>query len=129
MSPQPPPAAFRAAAIVSLLLAAAGCSVFKSNVEAQTVVDQRVIGMSVGDFFDRYGAAKTRHVEPDGTTEYGWISAIGATPNSGYYGLDDRTCTLRVLATKNGRISLATILQDMPGRTTTSRCGEIFKAP
>lgn len=129
MSPDRKTAAGRAAATVLLLCAIAACGILKSNEEAQAVVNQRVVGMSVGDFFDRYGAAKTRHVEPDGTSEYGWISAIGATPNSGFYGLDDRTCTLRVLATKNGRITLATVLQDMPGRTTTSRCGEIFKAP
>ena len=34
----------------------------------------------------------------------------------------------KIIADKNGRILTATIVDDMPGRTTTSRCMEIFKA-
>ena len=128
MSPVFHTAALRAAAIASLLLAIAGCSVFKTNEEAQTAINQRVVGMSVGDFFERYGSWKARQVQPDGAVEYAWISAIGATPNSGFYGLDDRTCSVRIIADKNGRILTATIVDDMPGRTTTSRCTEIFRA-
>ena len=128
MSPEFQTAAPRAAAAAALLLAVAGCSVFKTNEEAQAVINQRVIGMQVGDFFDRYGRPKLREAQADGTTEYAWISAITATPNSGYYGLDDRTCTMRIIADRNGRIVSATILQDMPGRTSTSRCLELFKA-
>ena len=60
LSPEFPTAALRAAAIVSLLLAIAGCSVFKTNEEAQTAINQRVVGMSVGDFFDRYGSWNRR---------------------------------------------------------------------
>ena len=51
----------------------------------------------------------------------------GEAPNSGFYGLDDSTCTLKLVAGKNGKIVTATILQDMPGRTSTSRCLEVFK--
>ena len=58
-----------------MLLAVAGCSVFKNNEEAQAVINQRVIGMPVGDFFDRYGRAQLRDPQPDGTVEYSWISA------------------------------------------------------
>ena len=126
--PESPTAALRAAAIVALLLAAAGCSVFKGNEEAQAVINQRVVGMQVGDFFDRYGRAGVRDPQADGTTEYKWISEITATPNKGFYGMDDRTCTLRIIAAKDGRITVASILQDMPGRTSTSRCMEMFKA-
>jgi hypothetical protein len=129
LTPEHKSAAARAAATLLLLAALAGCSVFKNNVEAQTTINQRVIGMAAGDFFQRYGAWTTRAELPDGSTEYGWISAIGATTNSGFYGLDDRTCTLRVIAGKNGKILVADILQDMPGRTSNSRCGEMFKAP
>ena len=128
MSPEFQTAAPRAAAAAALLLAVAGCSVFKTNEEAQAVINQRVIGMPVGDFFDRYGRPKLREAQADGTTEYAWISAITATPNSGYYGLDDRTCSMKIIAAKDGRIVTASIVQDMPGRTTTSRCLEIFKA-
>jgi hypothetical protein len=127
LSPEFQTAAPRAAAAAALLLAVAGCSVFKTNEEAQAVINQRVIGMRVGDFFDRYGRPKLREAQADGTTEYAWISEITATPNSGYYGLDDRTCSLKIIAAKDGRIVTVTIVQDMPGRTTTSRCLELFK--
>ena len=127
MSPEFQTAAPRAAAAAALLLAVAGCSVFKTNEEAQAVINQRVIGMRVGDFFDRYGRPKLREAQADGTTEYAWISEITATPNSGYYGLDDRTCSMKIIAAKDGRIVTASIVQDMPGRTTTSRCLELFK--
>jgi len=127
LSPEFQTAAPRAAAAAALLLAVAGCSVFKTNEEAQAVINQRVIGMRVGDFFDRYGRPKLREAQADGTTEYAWISEITATPNSGYYGLDDRTCSMKIIAAKDGRIITASIVQDMPGRTTTSRCLELFK--
>ena len=55
MSPEFQTAALRAAATLSLLLAIAGCSIFKTNEEAQAAINQRVVGMQVGDFFDRYG--------------------------------------------------------------------------
>jgi hypothetical protein len=126
--PESPTAALRAAAIVALLLGAAGCSVFKTNEEAQAAINQRVVGMQAGDFFDRFGRAKIRDPQSDGTIEYQWISPMGETRNSGYYGLDDRTCTLRIVAGKDGKIQSAIILQDMPGRTSTSRCLEMFKA-
>jgi len=126
--PEFPTAALRAAAIVVLLLVTAGCSVFKTNEEAQATVNQRVVGMQAGDFFDRYGRAKIRDPQGDGSIEYQWISPIGETRNSGYYGLDDRTCTLRLIAGKDGKIHTATILQDMPGRSSNSRCMEMFKA-
>ena len=128
MSPEPQTAALRAVAAASLLLALAGCSVFKTNEETQAVINQRVVGTPVGAFFDRYGPAKRREQQADGTIEFAWISAITATPNSGYYGLDDRTCTLRLIAGKDGKIHTATILQDMPGRSSISRCMEMFKA-
>ena len=126
--PEFPTAALRAVAMVALLLAGAGCGLFKTNEEAQAAINQRVVGMPVGEFFDRYGRAGIRDPQLDGTTEYKWISEITTTPNSGFYGMDDRTCTLRIVAGKDGRIVVASILQDMPGRTSTSRCLEMFKA-
>ncbi len=127
MSPECKTAVARAAATLLLLSALAGCSLFKNNEEAQAVVNRRVVGMAAGDFFQRYGTWATRREQVDGTTDYGWVSAIGATTNSGYYGLDDRTCTMKIVTAKDGRIVIATILEDMPGRTSTSRCGELFK--
>ena len=125
--PESPTAALRAAALAALLLAAAGCGVFKTNEAAQAVIDQRVVGMQAGDFFDRYGRAKIRDPQSDGSIEYQWISPLGETRYSGYYGVDDRTRTLRLIAGKDGKILTATILQDMPGVTSTSRCMEMFK--
>jgi hypothetical protein len=126
--PEFPTAALRASAIAALLLAAAGCSVFKDNEEAQAAINQRVVGMQSGDFFDRYGRAQVRDPQSDGSIEYRWISPIGETRYSGYYGRDDRTCTLRLIAGKDGKILTATILQDMPGVTSISRCLEMFRA-
>jgi hypothetical protein len=130
LHPELPAAAPRAAApLLLLLLAVGGCSVFKTSVEAQAVIDQRVIGRPVGEFFDRYGQAKRREPQADGSIEYAWVSAIEAKPpNAGWYGQDDRYCQLKLIATKDGRIVTASIVQDMPGRTTTSRCIEIFGA-
>ncbi len=125
MSPESKTAAARAAALL-LLLSCAGCAMFKNRDEAQAVIDQRVVGMPVGDFFQQYGPAKNRAELADGATDFAWVSPIGPTPNAGYYGLDDRTCTLRIVSARNGRITVATIVQDMPGRTSTSRCGEMF---
>jgi hypothetical protein len=118
----------RIAACLVLLGAVAGCGLFKSNEEAQATINQRVTGMAAGDFFQQFGTWRTRSEQPDGSTEYAWVSAAGPTPSSGFYGLDERTCTLRVSAGKNGRIVSADIVLDNPGRVSTSRCGEIFKA-
>lgn len=121
-------ASFIAAGVVSgAVLATTGCSVFKSNEEAQTIVTQRVAGMTAGAFFDAYGRWKNRVELPNGGTAYRWESGVGSAP-PGIYGLDERTCIMRILADKNGRIESATILNDTPGRVSTSRCGEMFRA-
>lgn len=129
LSPAIHTAALRAAAAASLLLAVAGCGVFKGNEEAQAVVNQRLVGTQVGEFFERYGRPRLREPQADGSADYSWISGTAATQYSGYYGIDDRTCTMRIAAAKDGRIVSAAIIQDMPGRTSTSRCLELFKAP
>ena len=120
--------AARAAASLLLLCTLAGCGLFKTNETTQAVISQRLVGMPVGDFFQQYGPWKIRNELVDGTIDYSWVSAIGATPNSGYYGLDDRTCTLHIVAARNGRIAVADVLQDNVGRTSTSRCVEMFTA-
>ena len=128
MIPQSPTAALRSAAIAALLLAVAGCNVFKNNDETQAVVSQRAVGMQVGDFFDRYGRPKVREPQADGSFEYLWLSVIGETPNRGWDGLDDKICTLRLIVAKDGKILTALVLKDTPGRSSMSRCVEIFKA-
>ena len=112
---------------MALLAGLAACSVFRSNEEAQTVINQRVIGKPVGEFFDTYGPALRREQQADGSTEYAWMSAITKPLNAGFYGQDDRYCQLRLIASKDGRIVTASIVQDNPGRTSTSRCLELFK--
>jgi hypothetical protein len=117
---------FRGAALL-LLCGLAACSVFKNNEEAQAVVNQRVIGMPAGDFFQAFGPARSRSEQLDGSTSYDWISSTGKVA-AGPGWLDDRTCTLRVVADKRGRIATADVILDNPGRVSTSRCGEMFKA-
>ena len=118
----------RTGATLLLLASLAACGIFKNNQEAQAVINQRVTGMPAGDFFDQFGPWRTRSEQADGSVAYSWISALGPTPNSGYLGLDERTCTLRIVAAKNGKIATADIVLDNPGRVSTSRCGEMFKA-
>lgn len=123
-----PPVFFRAAVSAGLVLAAAlaGCSVFKTNEEAQAILTQRVAGLTAGQFFDAFGRAKKRYELANGSVEYYWESEIGSV-QAGPAGLDERVCKLNLLVTKDGRIDSATIVQDNPGRKSTSRCGELFK--
>lgn len=122
------PVLFRAGAALSLFVALAACGVFKKDETVQSVVDQRVLGRSAGEFFDRFGAARQRTELLDGTTEYSWTSSIGQRTAAGYVGLDDRTCTLRVIVARDGRIASAGVVFDNLGRSSTSRCKELFGA-
>jgi hypothetical protein len=117
--------ALAAAALVCTL---AGCELLKHDADAQARVSARVLGMAAGDFFDRYGRARTRREATGGMIEYDWISAVGfARP--GVEGLDQRVCRLHLVADARGRIERVDVLYDAPGNTSTSRCGEIFAAP
>ncbi len=113
--------------VVLALSGLAACSIFKNNEEAQAIINQRVVGMSVGDFFQTYGSPRTRSEQLDGSTRYDWQSSIGKVA-AGPGGLDQRTCTLHIVADRRGRIATAEIVLDNPGRRSTSRCGEMFKA-
>jgi hypothetical protein len=110
------------------LAALAGCGSLTNNDAAQAVVNERVIGMQAGDFFQQFGGTRTRSEQADGSTSYDWKSALGPTQNAGYYGLDERTCTLHVVADKKGKIASVDVVLDNVGRVSTSRCTEIFKA-
>ncbi len=109
-----------------LLIATAGCSVFKSNEEAQAIITQRVVGMPSGDFFQRYGTWNKRFEQANGVADYSWESAVGYAP-AGPLGQDDRVCKLRIAVNRAGRIESAVIANDNPGSVSTSRCGEMFK--
>lgn len=110
------------------LAALVGCGSLKNDSAVQEVVNARVVGMQAGDFFREFGSAQTRGEQADGSTFYDWRSALGPTQNSGYYGLDERTCTLHLVADKKGRIASVDVVLDNVGRVSTSRCTEIFKA-
>ena len=121
----------RAAAIATLLctlLAACGpLGLIKGKDEPQDVVNQHVVGMQVGDFFQRYGRPGSRREELDGSTTYDWESSIGPTP-PGENSLDERTCRLRLSADRRGKITTALVTLDNIGRVSTSRCKEMFIA-
>ena len=128
MIPERIPRFARAAAALSLLVALAACGTFfKKDEEVQAVVNNRAIGMSAGDFFDQFGIWKQRTELLDGTTEFSWTSATAARTAAGYVSLDDRTCTLRLIVAKNGKVASAEVIYDNQGRTSTSRCGELFR--
>jgi hypothetical protein len=104
----------------------AACGILKKNEEAQAVVNQRVVGLPAGEFFQAYGAARNRSEQLDGGTTYDWISSTDAV-RAGPGWLDERTCSMRIVVDAKGRIAVAEIVLDNIGRTSTSRCGEMFK--
>jgi hypothetical protein len=117
----------RALAAASLLAALSACGIFKNNEEVLAIVNKRVIGMPVGEFFDRYGRPRTRSERSDGSMEYDWISAVPyARP--GPEGLDERVCKLVLTSDPRGRINSVVVRYDAQGVTSASRCGEIFAA-
>ena len=124
---RPTPAALPLAPAVLLVLAGlAGCGTFKNNDETQAVVSQRVVGMAAGDFFQEFGRFRGRSIQPDGSVLYQWESEMGAT-RPGFHGPDERICRLRLFTDKRGRIESVTVQLDDPGRTSSSRCGELFR--
>ena len=105
-----------------------GCGLLKGDENAVARVNARVLGMPAGEFFDRYGRARSRREGAGGMVDYDWVSAVGfARP--GVEGLDERVCRLHLVADARGRIERVDVLYDAQGNTTTSRCGEIFSAP
>ena len=123
----PLPAFLRRLVAAALLIAVGGCELFKHNEEAQAIVNQRVLGKPVGEFFDRYGRATARTEVGDNTAIYNWVSDRGMT-RPGPEGQDERICKLRLTVDKTGKISDVQILYDAQGVKSRSRCGEIFAA-
>ena len=127
MIPERIPGLARASTALLLLAALTGCgTLFKKDEAVQSVVNNRAIGMSAGEFFDQFGVWRQRTELLDGTIEFSWTSATAKTTPAGYVSLDDRTCTLRVIAAKNGKIVSAEVIYDNLGRNSTSRCAELF---
>ena len=127
MIPERIPGLARASTALLLLAALTGCgTLFKKDEAVQSVVNNRAIGMSAGEFFDQFGVWRQRTELLDGTTEFSWTSATAARTAAGYVSLDDRTCTLRIVIAKNGKIISADVVFDNQGRVSTSRCAEVF---
>ena len=118
----------RALAAAALLVAVGGCELFKHNEEAEAIINNRVLGKPIGEFFDRYGRATARTEIGNNTAIYNWISAVGMT-RPGPEGQDERVCKLRLSVDKAGKITDVQILYDAQGTKSRSRCGEIFAAP
>ena len=122
------PALLSACVAAVVVVAVGGCELFKDNQEAMAVINQRIVGKPVGQFFDRYGRATARTEIGDNTSIYNWISDVGMT-RPGPEGQDERVCKLRLTVDKGGRISNVDILYDAQGVKSRSRCGEIFAGP
>ena len=122
------PAVLRRLASAALVVAVGGCELFKHNQEATAIINSRVLGKPVGEFFDRYGRATARTETGDNTAVYNWISDVGMT-RPGPEGQDERICKLRLTVDKAGKVSDVQILYDAQGTKSASRCGEIFAAP
>ncbi len=118
----------RALCAVLALASLAGCQMLKHDEDVSAVVNRRAVGMAAGDFFDRFGSAGRALDQGDGSAQYDWVSSVGyALP--GPAGQDERICRLKVSVDNKGRVSAVQIIYDAQGRTSTSRCGEIFAAP
>ncbi len=117
----------RAVAAALLLASLGGCELLKHDQEAIAVINARIVGMPVGEFFDRYGRADSHDTLPDGSSEYLWASQP-AFARPGPESFDDQICRMRLTVDKRGRIGGTTVLFDAPGKKSVSRCGEIFAA-
>ena len=124
----PLPAHLLRLAAAALLIAVGGCELFKHNQEATAIINNRVLGKPVGEFFDRYGRATASTEIGNSTSIYNWVSDRGMT-RPGPEGQDERVCRLRLTGDKAGKVSDVQILYDAQGTKSASRCGEIFAAP
>jgi hypothetical protein len=129
-----PPATFKdivKALIALLALSLGGCgSIFGRDPAKDThaILDKRIVGMSVGDFFERYGAPLSRDEGRDGSLGFVWeggLTKISAGPT----GPEALICRLRLGTGKDGRISAVVVLRDGEGLRRLSRCVELIDRP
>ena len=111
-----------------LALCLAGCqAIFHVNDEdAQAIVDKRVLGMSVGDFFARYGAPSSRAEANDGSRVFTWSTKTPSVA-PGPRGPEESLCWLRLSTDRNGRIVAAPITRDGKGQRHLSICADLFE--
>ena len=91
----------------------------------QGVVNRRVLGLSSGDFLQRYGAPLTRSEAADRSLTFTWESEALRSP-AGPYGAEESICRLRLTTDTQGRIVSALILYDGQSPRRPSRCAELF---
>ena len=117
-----------AAFVPALLLALAGCqNLLRSpDADAQAIVNRRVLGLSAGEFFQRYGAPRRREESSDGTLAFVWEGGLESVP-AGVYGPEELICGLQLRADRRGRIVAASIVRDGKGQRGLSRCAELFE--
>ena len=121
-------ATFKIAFVPALLLALAGCQNFLRDpaADAQTIVNRRVLGLSAGEFFQRYGAPRRREESSDGTLVFAWEGGLQSVP-AGVYGPEELVCGLHITTDRRGRIVAAAIVRDGKGQRNSSRCAELFE--
>ncbi len=116
---------FPPALLVVLLSGLAACSSLRGP-DPQGVVDRKLVGTPVGDFFARHGAPRGRALGADGRHSFVWESGfegVGIGPRAGA-GLH---CRLHLVSDADGRIVAATIVSDMPGeRHVSSYCLDLL---
>jgi len=67
-------------------------------------VNAKALGVSAGDFFERYGRPMSRLEKSDGTLVFDWAGGstrVAAGPN----GPEEKICRLLITTDKNGRIA------------------------
>jgi hypothetical protein len=112
--------------LVAITAAASlGACALRGPDEAQQVVNSRTLGVSSGDFFQRYGRPAKRYETPQGIYVFDWE---GGTEHmaAGVIGQEDKVCRLRLTTDKNGRIETVEIVRDAKGERRLSRCAELF---
>ena len=114
--------------VPALLLALAGCqNLLRSpGADAQAIVDRRALGVSAGEFFQRYGPPRRREEASDGTLSFTWEGGLELVP-AGVYGPEELICGLNITTDRRGRIVAAPIVRDGKGQRRASRCAELFE--
>jgi hypothetical protein len=119
------PSRHLAAVLLVPLLSGLGACSHMRGPDPQGVVDQKLVGTPVGDFFERHGAPRSRTLGADGRHSFDWESGfegVGNGPRAGA-GLH---CQLHITSAPNGRIVAATIVSDMPGQRHLSYCLDLL---
>ncbi|HUP09234.1 MAG TPA: hypothetical protein VMU47_18895 [Caldimonas sp.] len=88
-------------------------------------MNAKLIGIPVGDFFERHGRPISRLERSDGTLAFDWAGGDTRVA-AGPYGPEDKICRLLITADKNGRIVSAEIIRDAQGERSLSRCVELL---